>query len=44
MSTIKVRLDNELVEQVDRIAKQDGMSWDEAAIKLVTLALNERRK
>ncbi|MBC8378263.1 MAG: hypothetical protein H8E62_03725 [Planctomycetes bacterium] len=44
MKTIEIMMDDERVEQVDRIAKRDGISWDEAATKLIELAVNEMWK
>lgn len=41
MKTIEIMMDDEQIEQVDRLAKRDGISWDEAASKLVELAVND---
>jgi phage antirepressor YoqD-like protein len=39
MKTIEIMMDDDRVEYIDHMAKRDGISWDEAATKLVELAL-----
>lgn len=44
MKTIEIMMDNDRIKYIDELAKRDGISWDEAATKLVEIALDEMRK